>query len=75
MTNPQSYSDSVVAAVEAAMRTADTNTHALALAVGMSPPTLRRRLHGSPFLLTELEAIANQLGVPVRQLTAPLPVA
>ena len=68
-----SYASEVVAAIEAAIAEAGTTYSIVAVATGISQPTMHRRLKVKPasFKLEELELIARHLGVPVERFTVP----
>lgn len=70
---PDSYSQRVIASVQAAINASGMSEVAFAQLVegDISRTTLRRRLAGSPFITKELEAIARALDVPVEQFGAP----
>jgi transcriptional regulator with XRE-family HTH domain len=72
MAPPDTYTQRVAAAVQAAIDQAGTTAHAVAKGTGIPQATLSRRLTGnSSFLIRELDQIAQHLHVPVEQLTAP----
>lgn len=65
------YARRVAASVTAAMEAGGHSQKSMAEATGIPRVTLIRRLRGvSPFTVTELHAIASELGVPVEDLTA-----
>lgn len=66
------YSQRVVAAVQAAVSEKGVTSYTLAQQAGIPRTTLDRRLAGvDPFKLDELERIAAALDVPVESLAAP----
>jgi DNA-binding Xre family transcriptional regulator len=63
MTNPPPLRRAIAAVIRDTMAQQGHSTNALAVAAGMSEPTLRRRLAGGgPFTTDELGAIAEHLG-------------
>jgi hypothetical protein len=67
----RTYTEAVRVAVKEAIAQAGTTANAVAAGTGIPQATLSRRLNGSPFLVSELDLIANHLRIPVVQLTAP----
>jgi hypothetical protein len=67
------YQLAVAAAVEAAIADAGTTYSKVAIATGITQPTLHRRLKVKPgsFKMEELELIADHLRIPVEQLSVP----
>lgn len=62
------YAQRVAHTVSAAMQAGDWSEKALAESTGIPRVTLRRRLAGSPFDVSELERIAAALGTTVSAL-------
>lgn len=70
MDTATTYPQRVAAAVTEAMETGGWSEKALAEKTGIARVTLRRRLAGSPFDVSELAAIASALGTTVSALLA-----
>lgn len=66
------YRSAVAKTVTESLKAGGYSEKAMAEATGIPRVTLRRRLSGtSPFNVSELDAIARTLGIPIRNLTDP----